>query len=58
MWEAFVNSTPHDFLINNVIPGASPFIFLYVIFTITDFLLKMRSRRPHTQCSSWTGIGA
>lgn len=40
MWEAFVNSTPYDFLINNVIPGASPFIFLYVIFKINDFLLK------------------
>lgn len=40
MWEAFVNSTPYDFLINNIIPGASPFIFLYVIFKINDFLLK------------------
>lgn len=40
MWEAFVNSTPYDFLINNVIPGASPFIFLYIIFKINDLMSK------------------
>lgn len=40
MWEAFVGSTPYDFLINNVIPGASPFVFLYILFKINDFLLK------------------
>lgn len=40
MWETFVGSTPYDFLINNIIPGASPFIFLYTIFKINDLLLK------------------
>lgn len=46
MWEAFVNSTPYDFLINNVIPGASPFIFLYIIFKINDLMSKNEKPSP------------
>lgn len=46
MWEAFVGSTPYDFLINNIIPGASPFIFLYVLLKINDFLLKNEQPSP------------
>lgn len=49
MWEAFVGSTPYDFLINNIIPGASPFIFLYVLLKINDFLLKnAKPSSPYT----------
>ena len=46
MWEAFVNSTPYDFLINNVIPGASPFVFLYIIFKINDLMSKNEKPSP------------